>query len=890
MKSHLTSFSILLFLLLFLSSCNKTEKHFLVDETYRKEVQSQFEKRRQEASNRDSALFSVFDNNMLTLEQKEALEFLYAYMPLCDLANYDGDYFLGQVKSAFEARDYFPWGKTVPDDIFRHFVLVHRVNNEYMDTARQVFFEELKERIKNLSMYEAALEVNHWCHEKVTYRGTDPRTSAPLALVRTSWGRCGEESTFTTTALRAVGIPARQCYTPRWVHTDSNHAWVEVWIDGKWYYLGACEPEPELNVAWFTGPAMRAMMVHTNVYGLYNGPEEKNLETSLYSKINLLSNYADTRIVKVKVVDINNRPVEGAKVQFKVYNYAELYSISDNVTDKEGKTSIISGLGDLFIWANMDNSYGYGKSQPEDQEIVIKLEHNPGKEYEENFVMNVPPEKQVTELSPEKITANTMRLSKEDSIRNSYMNTFATEKDALDLATKENLDKNEVWKYLNMAQGNWKEISNFIIQNKSNPLLFPFLASLQEKDVRDTPAEYLNNHLQTGKEYKIKGQAPKNFIASYILSPRIEWELIQPWRSYFLHKFSQEEQRTARDDVNYIPDFVKKHISINDEENYYNCMLTPQGVYELQMADKRSRNIFFVSLCRSFGIAARIEIATGKPQYYENGNWQDVWFEDKESNKNNLPKAKLAFHNCTKNIIKPVYGVHYSIAYFRDGDFHTLDFSDDPLTEKFPYQLEIDEGYYRLTTGSRANDGSVSIHTKYFELKSNKPHSITIEMPEVEGKLFVRGIIDMNSIVSLSDNSKTTLKNLSNGKGLMLCFIDTGKEPSKHILQDLPKVKESLEEWKGGILLMTPEDKSSTGFDLSGFKGLPVQTSQGIDYNRELLNTTANTLQINFNDNFPLIVYLSNNGGVLYSSSGYRIGIGEDILKTIRLEQDSKNQ
>ena len=32
---------------------------------------------------------------------------------------------------------------------------------------------------------------------------------------------------------------SRQVYTPRWAHTDDNHAWVEAWVNGKWYFLGA---------------------------------------------------------------------------------------------------------------------------------------------------------------------------------------------------------------------------------------------------------------------------------------------------------------------------------------------------------------------------------------------------------------------------------------------------------------------------------------------------------------------------------------------------------------------------------------------------------------------------------------------------------------------------
>ncbi|MFT3995040.1 MAG: transglutaminase domain-containing protein, partial [Dysgonomonas sp.] len=329
---HLISGVLLVTLVAFAACKGSSNTHFLKDNAYREQVHKQFLERKELAAGRSNELFSVFDNQDLSLEKREALEFLYAYMPLSDLADYDGDFFLKQVESSFEARDYFAWGKTIPDDIFRHFVLVYRINNENLDSARQVFFHELKDRVKGMSMEQAVLEVNHWCHEKVTYRGTDGRTSAPLALATTSWGRCGEESTFTTAALRAVGIPARQCYTPRWVHTDDNHAWVEAWVDGKWHFIGACEPEPELDIAWFTAPAKRAMMVHTNVFGLYNGPEEKNVQTELYSVINLLANYADTRPVKVKVVDSNQNVVEGATVKFQVYNYAELYSIATTKT------------------------------------------------------------------------------------------------------------------------------------------------------------------------------------------------------------------------------------------------------------------------------------------------------------------------------------------------------------------------------------------------------------------------------------------------------------------------------------------------------------------------------------------------------------------------------
>lgn len=857
------------------------DEHFLKDELYRDKVHAQFLKRKQLAAKRSKVLFSVLDQN-ITTEEREALEFLYAYMPLSDLADYDGNFFLSQVRTTLKAKNYFDWGKKIPDDVFRHFVLVYRVNNENLDNAREIFFNELKDRVKGMTMEQAALEVNHWCHEKVNYRATDGRTSAPLALVKTSWGRCGEESTFTTMAMRSIGIPARQCYTPRWAHTDDNHAWVEVWIDGKWHYVGACEPEPELDVAWFTGPAKRAMMVHTNVFGLYDGKEEKNLQTDLYSIINLLPNYTETRHAKVKVVDKKGTPIQNAIVKFNVYNYAEFYPITTTKTAADGKASVLTGKGDLFVWATDGENYGYAKSSPDNKEITITLDRNQGTNYVETLVITPPVAQKIKEVDPAKIKVNAIRLAYEDSVRNAYMGTFISERYSKSLARDCNLNADEMWKYLQMAQGNWSEIACFITQMKDEPLLFPFLSSLTAKDLRDTPCAYLREHFFMAKREGVFDNVPANLVASSVYSPRISLELIRPWRAYLQRKLMNVFPGQSRVRVSQIIEYIKSNIKSDDFENYYNCPISPQGADELGRADAKSRNILFVALCRSQGIAARIEPSTSRPQYYSNEEWVNVNLNDE--NEVQYPKGTITFNSASSNIVKPAYSTHYTIAKYVNGDFVTLDFEGDLALKNLPGQVSIDAGYYRLMVGSRANDGSVTITTQYFTLKEGENKSLTIELPKTEGRLQVQGIVDMNNRVVLANGSEKSLKEISNGKGLILCFSDPDKEPTKHILQDIPNQQNELNEWGGGILFMIPDDKVSKAFDASVFKGLPQQSLWGTDNNRALLNATANALQIEFSNNFPLIVYLSDNGGILFSSEGYKIGIPENILKTIKAE------
>ncbi len=246
-------------------------------------------------------------------EQRDALKMLYAYMPLPDMTDRDADYYIEYVVDpALKAREEMPWGSKVDDALFRHFVLPVRVNNEALDCHRPEFYEELKERVKGLSMADAILEVNHWCHEKATYQPSDGRTHSPQQTVSSAIGRCGEESTFTVAALRSVGIPARQVYTPRWAHTDDNHAWVEAWADGEWHFLGACEPEPVLDLGWFNAPASRGMLMHARVFGNYAGDEERLEKIDGITFINVTDHYAPVDTITVQAVYADGTPASNA--------------------------------------------------------------------------------------------------------------------------------------------------------------------------------------------------------------------------------------------------------------------------------------------------------------------------------------------------------------------------------------------------------------------------------------------------------------------------------------------------------------------------------------------------------------------------------------------------
>lgn len=863
--------------------CGLKAQHFITNPEVREQVKQDYLKRMDMLNARLEPLMRIFENEDITTEESEALQFLFAYMPLSDLADYDGEFFLMQTRKALEARDHFAWGKTIPEDIFRHYVLVYRVNNENLDNAREVFYEELKPRLAGLSMYEAALEVNHWCHEKAAYRPSDGRTSSPLATVKTALGRCGEESTFTVTALRAVGIPARQCYTPRWAHTDDNHAWVEVWVDGQWYFLGACEPDPELNMGWFAIPSTRTMMVHSNCFGKYTGTEEVTHKTDLFSRVNMLPNYTDTRKITITVLDRAGKPVQDATVKFKLYNYAEYYPIAAQKTDAQGHASITTGYGDLLIWASLGEQYGYQKMDVRQTgSLTLTLDRTPGQEYVEELTIVPPAEKHdIVTASPEKTAANARRLQYEDSVRNAYISTFLTEKDA-SRVQNENLTQAQIGEILKKSEGNYAEVIKLMNFNKTKEeglFLYEFITSLSDKDLRDLDAQVIQSHLThfTSQNYT------KEAYLKGIISPRISNEGIRAWRNPLKKNMMSE----LKGDISYntVKQWIENNITIDNEGNYYGCPISPMGVYELRRADRHSRDIFFVACCRALDLPAYIDNATNTIFIWRNDAkhpWTACTFAPSANKEYKLGDLvhieELTIDYQGNSEVKPGYWTHYTIAKFENGDFVTLDYEDDPRVAEFPFTLTLEPGYYMLSTGNRYSDGTTLSRLEFFNIESGK---------EVKKELTIRDLVQRNKTYGkiqtnfLMKNTGKKVSDLMAGKQTLVCFIDPTREPTKHLLKDIATLKADFEKWGGSIVFAIPSDKLAPDFQFNSWN-LPSQSILMEDTDNQWFENIITTTDQYFRDNYPVVFLINPDGNIIFKSEGYNIGTGNLILQSTK--------
>ncbi|WP_300703899.1 transglutaminase domain-containing protein [Bacteroides sp.] len=875
--------TILLFLL---TACG--ESHFMTDASYRERVEQDFQQKKALMPNGD--LFAIF-NTELTSYEREALEFLYAYMPLTDITDYSGEFHLMNIRASQRAAAEMPWGSKIPEEVFRHFVLPERVNNEQLDSARVVFYEELKDRVKSLSLYDAILEVNHWCHEKAVYMPSDSRTSSPMATVRTAYGRCGEESTLLVAALRSVGIPARQVYTPRWAHTDDNHAWVEAWADGKWYFFGACEPEPVLNLGWFNAPASRGMLMHTKVFGRYEGAEEVMSVTPNYTEINVIENYAPAARASVIVKDEQGKPVADAHVEFKLYNYAEFYTVAKMQTDTSGICSLTAGKGDMLVWASKDGKFGFAKlSFGKDNELTVKLDKKAGDDYSVDFDMVPPVESaNLPNVTPEQRARNDQRLAQEDSIRNAYIGTFMSEESARNFARDYKLNEDAVAKILVASRGNHGVIRNFMARlrsEKSKKGGIDLLQQISAKDLRDVSLGVLLDHMLS----RLNANTNAEYFRKYVRNPRISNEMLTPYKAFFGKVVPKEETEAYIVDPMKLVAWVKENIRLDRDCNLGGAPISPEGVWKARRADAHSRDIFFVAMARSLGIPARIDEVTGKVQLIGNEKLIDVNFE--EATQTNVQKGKLiAKYTPTKTLDDPKYYSHFSISQITpQGNLHLLAYDEEGTTwsNLLKEGTMLYAGDYMLVTGTRLASGAVLSKAVSFHIEPGKTTNIDLIMRESKDEVQVIGNFNSESQFTLLQGvgketallDKQTLLQICGRGYFVVGILGANQEPTNHALRDIAALKSDMEKWGRKMVLLFPDEAQSKKFRPEDFPGLPSTIVYGIDTDG-ISNQIAEAMKLKHKETLPIFIIADTFNRVVFISQGYTIGLGEQLMKTI---------
>lgn len=627
----------------------------------------------------------------------EAVQFLYAYMPLCDLGVLTQSFVEQQAEVALEARSAMKWGSKVPNDLFLYYVLPFRSADEHVDEARATLYNELKAIVQGKSMADAAKEVGFWCREQASPKATlSNRISGPLTVMRAAAGHPGELAALATAALRAVCIPAR-------VVNAGETAWPEFWADGQWFAMDVANP-----TAVGIAPAehQTAAGAHTVVPGVYRGAEEWLSNSPYHTDLDLQKERAAAAPLKIKVENANGEGVANALLEVLRLQGSELVPIARSTTDSHGQVELpaMSASG-LMLWASKDSQYA-----------LVDFDGASGSAIRLQSASELP-QGSLGALS----VHEAHRGAGEAAQRTQQCNALSAQREqafvapeyASQLAKDKGISAASVNRALTLSRGNWEEIRNFIANLDGNGLTvgMALLDGLDERDLQFASADLLRSHLNASDIFPSLVTAKQFPIFDrYILAPRIGREPLEKWRDQIHEHFSFDEAGFFRNNPENIVQWLLEHINIDNQANYVAVPMTPSAVLRLGVADVLSRNILFVAICRSFGVPARLTTVSQTPQYMTRSGWH-------------TPMGLVAGHPssvgmATLGLSGNTAELQFSLSLLRNGSFEPLNIGSVSL----PAQFDVEAGLYRLITRTASGECTV----RHFEVLSGSAINLQI--------------------------------------------------------------------------------------------------------------------------------------------------------------------
>ena len=813
-------------------------------------------------------ILEQYESNMATYPQKKGeveaflqdqnetfslcLKFLYGHLPVIDVVSFSVAQIAGYVAASLAAYETIDYVRTIPQDIFFSYVLSHRVNSECLDGSRGVLMAEILPHVQGKTMTEAALAVNYWCYSYATYTPADDRTLGPLAIMRRAIGRCGEESVLAVAALRSVGIPARQCYCPRWSHCDDNHAWVEVWVDGSWHYLGACEPEPVLDKGWFTAAASRAMLVHTKCWSNFEETKDVAYTTPLYGLVNCTELYAQLRTLTVRLTE-NGVPVQGARVSFQIVNYSELYTMYQDTTDENGLAHFDTGLGDLCVYVYHNGKMLLQKVDMRCQEAVLPLDLANG------FLLEALPQEWRMDLLPPAGRSDVVAAA-EDAIHDGKMRA-CEEKRAAFMAT---FCKTETESVSNMAlreaAGNWPEVQAFLedpqycLAEKEE-----ILSTLRPKDFVDITRETLLDAMDTAEP--VRGQYAPEIFRDYILAPRVADEMLLPERAKIRGLFPDGFENAAhvlawmQENVQIIEDF--------DVDNYYP---SAYGCLYYRQSPAYSFDMVFVSLCRAFRFPARLEPGTRQAQWLDGaGQWQDI--RARESGR----RVALTLQSPADKDL--TYFEHVSVGYWDGNDFASLQYWDLPMGREQTFQVA--PGLYRIITTTRQIDGTASVLLRHIQVDMDTVVQLELP-PDQTAQRLKQEVLDLPA-----GQVQDALEEAA-GQRRILIFAEPGSEPTEHLLQEMLQCVDGYQREDCQIRIFVEKDAALENATLRRVNAALHTVRTQVCHDPEAEAALHRIMQVG-DLRKPFVIAVDEKGRGVYATANYNIRMAQTLLMIQKL-------
>ena len=645
---------------------------------------------------------------------------------------------------------------------------------------------------------------------------------------------------------------------------------MEVYCDGAWHFLGACEPEEVLNKGWFTNAASRAMLIHSRCFGEISG-EEIISKVGMASFLNNLKLYAVTKYLKVCVKDEAGKPVQGAQVGFGILNYSSFFDAAIMDTDENGCCGLTCGLGTMHIHVKKGDVFCERLVYTPDVDTVEIVLKNEPVNYDtwEHFVSIAPKDQIVNGAKPTE-EQKELGMKKTDAANKKREARVAAMFDA-DKA-KAIVDKygygQEIYELLFESRSNVTRLEEFLEDETfSAHAKEKLLLTLSKKDRRDVDTDVLKEALALTKDYTFEDE---ELFYQYVVCPRVFNEPLRKNRQFILDFFTEEEKAAFRKDPRSVWEYINKEIAFNPDIEYGQIVTRPVGALTVKNGNQRSKKILFVAICRALGIVSRVNPINELAEVYEDGRFVPVEILDKGG-------STIVFQKGEGE--NWAYFPDFSVSQLVDGGYQTLDLENEKWDGN-ELKISVPAGQYKVITDNRLPNGNIFASRYIFVVGEGETKTVKLEKYHAD----LADMLDNFTLdeFKVSDENGNTVKGSELTKNpAVLMWLEQGKEPTEHILNEMLEQEADFQNLPADIIFMVKDKAALENAKLT--KVLSTFPRIRVLYDTFVPNveTLARRMYVD-PEKLPLIIVTTKELNAVYACSGYNVGSGDMLVKICR--------
>ena len=390
------------------------------------------------------------------------------------------------------------------------------------------------------------------------------------------------------------------------------------------------------------------------------------------------------------------------------------------------------------------------------------------------------------------------------------------------------------------------------------------LLTLSKKDRRDVDPEVLKEALALSKGYEAENE---ELFYQYIVCPRVSNEPLRKNRRFILDYFTEEQKAAFRKNPKDVWKYIEENIGFNPDIEYGQIVTRPVGALTVKNANEKSKKILFVSICRALGIVSRVNPINQLAEYYENGRF--------------VPVEILDEGDCTIVFEKEdgenwLYYPDFTVGHLVDGGYETLDLEGEKWDGN-RLAITVPGGDYRVITDNRLPNGNIFANKYHFHLASGETVSVKLQK-------YHANLADMLDNFALDefkvqDEAGNTVlgSELTKNKAILM-WLEQGKEPTEHILNEMLEQEADFQEISADIIFMVKGKEALENAKLQKvldtFKRIKVYYDSFVPN----VETLARRMYVD-PDKLPLIIVTTKALNAVYACSGYNVGSGDMLVK-----------